>query len=684
MARVNTLITNFTGGEISPRLFGRPDLSFFPNSCRRMENAVSLPTGPASRRPGTRFVKEVKYSSKQTYVLRFEFSVIQAYIIEAGDKYFRFYKDRGRIESGGSPVEIVTPYLDTELAELVFTQSADVLYIDHANHQPMKLERTSHTDWTLTEIEFTDGPYLPENALATATLTPSAITGNITITASGISEINRGAGYLATDIGRLVRIKHTATWGYAKITAVTSTTVVSATVKADFGDITASAAWRLGIWSDTDGWPSAISLHEERLAHGGAGALPHRYDMSRTGDFENMTPGANDDDAISRTLGANPNKINWLSSLKAFLLGSAAAEYIIDADSLTTPLTPANTNTIRQAGTGSSPVQPLTPGNVLLFVQRHGRKLMEMALSFEDDGFVPTNLSIRADHLTTKTKKIVNMAWQQEPFSTVWATRSDGMLLGFTYVREQKVTAWHRHPLGGAGKCKSVAVIPGVAEDECWMVAKRMIGGQVKRTIEFIEDWPDDDTPIEDMFFCDSGLSLDNTQLVTLTPAAVSGTGVTFTAGGPVFEAGDVGRYMRYRYAATDGEGDHIWLTAIAEIMTYVSETVVTADIHSDFPSATAIASGAWRLTVTTITGANHLEGETVQVLGDGAVQTDKLVVSGGFTLDSPAATVHIGLQYSTKIAPVTIEAGTRIGTAQTLIQRIHEVGVRLHRSLVS
>jgi hypothetical protein len=92
----------------------------------------------------------------------------------------RVYKDKGQVLSGGAgsaAYEISTPYLTAELFDIKFSQSADIMYICHPNHAARKLSRTGHTSWTLTEIDFTDGPYLSENITST-TLTPSGTTGS--------------------------------------------------------------------------------------------------------------------------------------------------------------------------------------------------------------------------------------------------------------------------------------------------------------------------------------------------------------------------------------------------------------------------------------------------------------------------------------------------------------------------
>lgn len=186
MARVAALVTNFTAGEISPRLEGRVDLAKYRDGCRIMNNMVPQVYGGVRRRPGTRFVAEVKDSARKTRLLPFIFSTTQAYIVEVGHLYMRFYKDGGQIVSGSPavPVEIATPYTEAQLADLQWVQSADVMWLTHPSHKPRKLSRTSHTSWTLTEADIRNGPFLTENA-TTTTLKLSAATGTgVTMTAS--------------------------------------------------------------------------------------------------------------------------------------------------------------------------------------------------------------------------------------------------------------------------------------------------------------------------------------------------------------------------------------------------------------------------------------------------------------------------------------------------------------------
>lgn len=179
MPRTQPIITNFTAGELSPRMAGRVDHTVWANGCRTLENCFVWPTGPAERRPGTRFVTEIKDSSVPARLLPFEYSTEQAYVIEAGPEYLRFCKDGGVIVDGAppAPVEIATPWDAAALSVLKWVQSADVVYLFSAA-PPQKLSRSSHVDWGLAPVDWQDGPYLEENTDTDKKLQPSATTSN--------------------------------------------------------------------------------------------------------------------------------------------------------------------------------------------------------------------------------------------------------------------------------------------------------------------------------------------------------------------------------------------------------------------------------------------------------------------------------------------------------------------------
>lgn len=674
MSRVSPLLSTFNAGEWSPNLYGRTDLGRYANACKRMENFIPLVQGAATRRPGTRFVSRTK-SDGIVRLIPFEFSISQAYAIEAGDHYFRFYMNGGRIESApGVAYEIATPYAAADLDRLKWAQSADVLYLCHPRLQPRKLTRTGHTSWTLSGLEAVDGPYVEPNTDGARTLTPSATTGTITITASGF------APFTAGDVGRVVRIKIGAAWGWARITGFVSSSQVAADVGGGFGGASASSNWRFGAWSDGDGWPACVTFHEERLVFAGSTAKPQTLWFSVSGDFENYAPTepdgtVEDDAAITVTIADDRvNAIRWLSSGTELAVGTVGGEFTAAASTLNEAITPSNITVRRESTIGSADAMPARIGQSVLYIQRARRRLMEFSYSIQSDGHISSELSILARHLTRAGMK--EIAWQQEPWSVVWVCRDDGALVGLTYLPEQQVTGWHRHPLGGAGvRVRSLAVIPGPDQDELWLVVERTVDGATHRAIELLqpEFSPEDGSDKDAAFFVDCGLTFDGAVNATLTPSAVSGNDVLFTAGIAVFDGGDVGREIRHR--------THIGgaaRTARAVITAYASATQVHARVIAPFPSIAPIAAGTWRLTAVTVLGLDHLEGETVQILADGATHADKIVAGGSVTLDRSAAVAQIGLGYQSRLETLSMEAGALEGTAQAKSKRINRAAVRL------
>jgi hypothetical protein len=645
--KASPLKDSFNAGEMSPLMAARVRIDKYANALKTCENMIPLVQGGVTRRPGTMFVDEVKTSSLNTRLIPFEFSVTQAYVIELGNQYLRFYKDRGQIQTSGVSAwvtgtvyavgalvtntgttyycktahtagatfagdaanwyaqtgtiyEIPTPYLTADIPKLKFTQSADVLYITHPSYEPRKLSRTGHTTWTLTVIEFIDGPYLATNT-TTTTITPSATTGSVTLTASA-------ATFVSTDVGRLVRIKHSSTWGYLVITAYTSSTVVTATVKSTLGGTGAVTEWRLGVYGTANGYPSCCMFFEDRLFFAGCTAYPQRVDGSQSSLYENFATTSTagvvaDSNAVAFSLNASDvNVIRWMQDdEKGLLIGTVGGEWMLRPSSQSQALTPTNVTAKRSTAFGSANVQAVRAGRASIYVQRAGRKVRELAYVYEVDGFRSPDMTVLSEHISESG--LIYSDYQQEPWSIVWFVRNDGQLIGFTYERDQDVVGWHRHILGGSynggnAVVESVATIPTPdgTSDETWLVVKRTIDGTTRRYIEYITPRFDGDDST-DAFFVDCGLTYDS------TPA-------------------------------------------------------------------------------TTISGLDHLEGETVQILADGATHPDRTVSGGSVTLNRSASVVHVGYGYDSDLQTLNIEAGAADGTAQGKTKRIHRLGLRLYKTL--
>lgn len=569
-----------------------------------------------------------------------------------------------QVSEGATAVEVVTPYSESDLAQLRYVQSADVLYLVHPDYAPRTLSRTSHVDWTLDTIDFLDGPYLSINATAT-TISSSGTSGTVTLTASA-------ATFASTDVGRPIRILHliqdwaastayavgdvvqndsgrvyrcttagtsagsggpTGTsaaitdntvvweyvstsvfqWGWATIATYTSATVVSATVGTNFGNTIAASDWRLGLWSDTTGYPTNVLFHEDRLMFSGSAAAPQRIDGSESGDYTSFSPTEEDGtvtdaNAVSFTLNSNTvNAIRWMrADERGLMVGTSGGEWVVRPSSLGEALSPTNISAKKPTSYGSNDMQAISAGKAALYVQRSGRKLRELRYFIQDDGFDAPDLTLLAEHITGSGLR--EIAHQKEPQSLVWAVRTDGALVAMTYERDTDSlrVGWHRHVLGGDGDAaggpptvESVAVIPSPdgSREDVWLLVRRWVNGAYVRYVEYITQLFDDLMDLEDAYFVDCGLS--------------------------------------YSGPATDS-----------------------------------------------FAGLDHLEGETLAVLADGAVHPDVTVSSGAVTLDYEASRVHIGYVYDSKGQMLRLEAGAQDGTALGKTRRMHQMAMLLHRTL--
>lgn len=510
----------FVSGKLSPRLFGRIDLEQFGVGLEECKNFVIFPHGGATFRSGTRFVSEVKDSENYVRLLPFIFNNEQANILEMGPEYIRIFSEYAHILDGSNPLELTTPYSQSDIDSVRYDQSGDIMYLVIREHAPKLVTRSSATDWSIDDFDFNDGPYEDVNTTAT-TFTASGTTGSVTITASAVTGINNNTGFQSTDVGRLIRTNVSSTWGWAEITAVTDTTHVTVTVHSAFGGTGATTEWRLGAWSDTTGWPEAVQFHQQRLFF----ARGQFIWGSKTGEFDNFAPSktdgtVEDDHGVTYRLAAGRiDLIQWLSSGRVLEVGSAGAEFTLTGGAqsgLDSPLTPDSVLARKTTENGSYTVsQPVFTSRGTAFINRSGRKLLNYYYSFENDNYVASDITLLAEDITYPS--IFEVAYQSEPDLVIWALRADGTLLGCTFNPSQDVVAWHEHELGGEYEggppvVESVVTIPSSSgsHDEVWISVLREIDGVEKRYIEVFESLFTPLNTVEDAFFVDSGLSYDD------------------------------------------------------------------------------------------------------------------------------------------------------------------------------
>jgi len=670
--------------------------------------------------------------------------------------------------------EIVSPYLTAELFELKFAQSADVMYITHPNHEVMKLSRTGHTSWTLTEVAFTAGPYLPTNTTAT-TITPqqAAAASGKNLTLSAITGVNGGVGWLATDVGRIVKFNS----GEAIITARTNATVAVATITTAFTNDNAIAAFNLGAFSDTTGHPSCVSFFEQRLVFAGTKDEPQTLYFSKSGDYENMTTGTNADDAMVYTIASNQvNKIRYLKSVRTLLIGTTGGEFSVSADGTDAAVTPTNVTIKRQSSFGAANVDAQPAGNAVLFLQRAKRKIRELAYNFDADGYVAPDLTILNETVTNSG--INEMAYQQAPDSILWCVRQDGILSGLTYQRTDNVVAWHRHIIGGKSDTTK-----NIIQQQISFTANTTTVNGTNNTITLASHGLATNDPIyyyaaaHPITGISSGslyfvIRTDANTIKLATTAANSAAGTTIGLTGPStastqfiyqgvnissnviysaahgFRTGNIifydnvgtsigGLSENIAYYVSRVDDNQFKLFTDSKLVTVVSLTsahtseqtdnilqdakvesvaTISGDLNEDelWIISQRWVNGAVRrfvecfsefdfdetapqdfkfldshlsysgVAVSSLSGLDHLEGETVSILADGATHATKVVTSGAIALTRSATKVVVGLPYASVLQTMRIEAGAGQfeGTAQAKIKRISKVTLRLFETV--
>ncbi len=503
------------------------------------------------------------------------------------------------------PLEIPSPYAESELYDIQVAQSADFLFIVHPDHPPVQLTRSSNLLWSLNFTNFVDGPYLSQNVDSAITMTPTATTGYTKLTAVG-------RNFTSDDIGRLMRLKQVATWAIVRIHEINvggNLLVAQVEVISDFTDLSATPTFRMGSWYPAN-FPRAVSFFEQRLGFAGEANTPQTFHGSETSSFNSFSPTQLDGstlatNAVQFTIGTNQvNAIRWMALGSQLVLGTSSALFTVRGTFEGEPIEPGTIQVQRLTSYGALDVQALVVSDQMTYLTANSRRLRSFRTT-PDSGIAETSdVTLLAGHIFGTTSKVTNMTYQQDRQQVLWAVRDDGVLAAVTYVPDQEVFAWHRHTIGGsfgAGDAvvESVATIPSPdgTHDQVWLSVKRTVDGATARHIEFFEDE---------------------------------------------------------------------WLSGTDTEMLYMD-------------SAPAAFSGAAQAT---FEGLDHLEGETVQVLANGAVHPDAVVSSGSITLNAEYTDVVAGLGYVSEIESLRLEPPDPEGKAMGKVARVDHIVLRLFESI--
>lgn len=893
---ISPYLGSVNSGEFSPRMEARVDFERYPNAAKLCRNLVLFPQGGATRRPGTRFVAEVKDSAAETILIPFEFSEDDSYIIEAGSAYFRFFRRQGRIvvegtdaaitngafaanitgwtdqstgtaaiahdataggrmqltgASGsiawaeqavaidpdniakvhvlrfmvagvgggtvglqigsastgddilpelqlgagchsieftpgatgfyvqfrnqntpvrnmfvddvsfvaGAAMELASPYATADLETLQYFQAADVVYLLHPSHPPLRLERRGHRSWSIVEATYDDGPYLEINGNRDLTkdqlvrnalfdngingftdnstgdgfvayneagkfaeldpgssggsgnavmrtsvtvvsgkkhvihvltlaagpvtvsfgtsaggtqysttaqqpgwtsyeLTTSATTLHIQFSYGAHDKGRAGVGgclvysedarlleasgtagtvtldalgfapFSAADVGRLVRLE----WpgqepGYGVISGYTSASQVSLLVLRALASTAPTESWRFGAWGGDQGYPATMAFFDGRAVLARSRGKPNTLWFSQSGDLQNMRPDSfvngattvEDDDAISATLQSTKiNPVFWLSGLRQLMVGTAGGQWVVKSSQAV--ITPSDISAKQHAAVPCANMRNIEINQTILFADRARREVHDLGFSLEQDSFIATDLTILADHMFRSRNE--QMVYQRNPYSIVWCRRADGRLAAVSYNKGHQVLGWSQAVIGGRfgngdAVIASAAAIPGAHDS-----------GQVYPSDERNELW-------------------------LLVKRTIDG---------------QTKRYIEFMEYFFDGplredyDGEIAWQNAMREAQ--VDAFYVDCGLTYDGPATT------------TISGLDHLEGETVKVLADGKKVPDKVVTDGSISFNDAATKVHVGLGFTHKYEGLKITPPTTAGSSVGKVKIISGVGI--------
>ena len=494
MARFVTIQTNFTAGEIDPLLRSRIDIKSYENGLETAQNVLCQPQGGITRRNGLRYINALPNSGAESAangvrLVAFEFSTSDSYMLVFTHNRMHVYKNGALITningSGNS-------YLDTSgvslssarLANMCWTQSADTLIVVHEDLAPIKIVRGgTDATWTASAISFDSIPkYAFTLSLSNpaGTLTPSAVTGKVTLTASS-------AVFSAGSVGQYINV---VPQGRAKIVQYTSTTVVNAITEFPFFNTSAvaSGSWELeagyeNVWSAGKGWPRTVTFHQGRLYFGGSKSRPSTVWGSKVGiffDFEG-TEGL-DDDSVEATLDTNTfNAITDIISGRDLMIFTTGGEFYVPQQGLE-PITPTSffVSTTGRAGSKQGiRVQQLESG--VLFIQRQGKILSEIAYSDTQLTYLTSKISLLSGHLLKNpTRMALRRAVDTDENDLLLITNStDGTIAAYSIMRSQNVIAPSEFVTAG-GEFLDV----GVDITTIYTVVKRTISGVAQYYVE--------------------------------------------------------------------------------------------------------------------------------------------------------------------------------------------------------
>lgn len=653
MPKVDSIQTNFTAGEISPKARGRFDIARYQNGAEEMTNVIVDVYGGAGRTPGTAFVVPAKLPATRARLVPFVFSRDAAYHLEFGAGYMRVIRaGAGQILSGGVAYEIATPYDALAVREFTYAQAADTMFIAHGDYPLHTLRRMGETDWLLAPAPLTVVPFSEVGRTMT-----SALSLSLPSVGNGRTLTTSPAAFKNSDVGRRVSYQS----GSAIIRSYISDSQVTADIVGAFPAASIPSGWLLEDSPQAGLKPSAKGT----------------VGQSITLTFDGTSEGWRLDEAgmyvrINRGL-------VLITSVGSTAVATGTVKQDLDSD----VLAPASSWTLESSTWNA---QLGYPRAVALSEQR----LLAGGTTKYPQGIWGSRTGLYYDFTPGDNDTdgfFFNVYSEQVNLIEHLATMQ--AVVALTYGGEFTVQGGVEKPLAPTNvqiKSQSVygcnPVRPVRIGNELLFVQR---SGRKLRAMAYrveSDSYGAPDLSVLAEHLTASGISSmayqqepqpilwcvrNDGRLATLTIDRDEGvTGWTSQNTDGQFEDVSV---------APAGDRDEVLVVVRREVggetVRYIERFTAGYCVHSGIEGADEDGSAVWG-------GLDHLEGLTVDVVADGAPMDQMVVTGGEITLPRDANRVQIGLPYIPRIKLLPLEVGTSAGTAQASQTRVHQVNVLL------
>jgi hypothetical protein len=485
--RIVQFQTNFSSGEIDPLLRARTDLAQYQNGLETAKNVIVQPQGGIRRRDGLKFIHDFT-GFTDFKIIPFEFSVNDSYTLVFVNQRIYIFKAgvlQTNINASGNDYLAATAITGAMLDEINYTQAVDTLILCHEDLEPQRLVRIADTSWSIAALPITNIPayaWTPVTSNPAAILTPSAVAGNITVTASAGVFTLSAASY----VGQHIYINP---FGTLRIIEKQSTTILKCFTEVGLFNIdaVASGEWELELgwedsWSVARGWPRSATFHEGRLYFGGSKQRQNTIWGSRVIDYFNFDLGtALDDEAVEATINTDQfNAITHIVSGNIMRVFTTGGEFIV-SQAGADPITPATFLVRPQTRLGSKPGVPVEDLNgAALFVQRQGKSLNAFQYTDTTASYGAQALSVLSSHLMKDPVDLAaRRATSTDETDTIYLVNGqDGSMTVYSILASQAVVAASEFITSG----EFLAV--GVELDDVYTIVKRTINAATKYYLE--------------------------------------------------------------------------------------------------------------------------------------------------------------------------------------------------------